>query len=145
MVVSESTTTPLQERVQFLKGVGSARAELLARLGVHTVGDLVLHFPRSYDDLSDVRRVDQLEAGVLQTVQGEVVEINGKELGDGRNILSIVIADDRGRCVEGSWFNQAWMARQFRYGQRVAFSGKPRWQRDHWQMNAPRFKALDGE
>jgi ATP-dependent DNA helicase RecG len=131
--------------VQFLKGVGAARAELLARLDVRTVGDLILHFPRSYDDLSDVRRVDQLEAGVLQTVQGEVVEINGKELNDGRTMLSVVIADDRGRCVEGSWFNQTWMARQFRYGQRVALSGKPRWYRDHWQMNAPRFKALDGE
>ncbi len=135
----------LDESVQFLKGVGSARAELLAKLGVRTVGDLVLHFPRSYDDLSDVRRVDQLEAGILQTVQGEVVEINGKELADGRTVLSIVIADERGRCVEGSWFNQVWMARQFRYGQRVAFSGKPRWFKDHWQMNSPRFKALDGE
>src|SRR5262249_50381005 len=30
------------------------------------------------------------------------------------------------------------------YGQRVAFSGKPRWYRDHWQMSSPRAQALDG-
>jgi ATP-dependent DNA helicase RecG len=136
--------TPLADTILILKGIGTARADLLARLGVHTIGDLVLHFPRSYDDLSDVRRVDQLEAGLLQTVQGEVVEIGGRELADGRTVLSIVIADDRGRCVEGSWFNQAWMASRFRYGQRVAFSGKPRWYRDHWQMSQPRVQPLDG-
>jgi ATP-dependent DNA helicase RecG len=121
------------------------RAELLARLGVRTVGDLLLHFPRSYDDLSNVRRVEQLEAGVLQTVQGEVVELDSRDLADGRKVLSVVIADDGGRCVEGCWFNQAWIARQFRYGQRVAFSGKPRWYRDRWQMNSPRVQPLDGE
>jgi ATP-dependent DNA helicase RecG len=121
------------------------RAEVLARLSVRTVGDLLLHFPRSYDDLSNVRRVEQLEAGVLQTVQGEVVELDSRDLADGRKVLSVVIADDGGRCVEGCWFNQAWMARQFRYGQRVAFSGKPRWYRDRWQMNSPRVQPLDGE
>jgi ATP-dependent DNA helicase RecG len=125
------------------KGVGSSRADLLARLDIRTVGDLLWHFPRSFDDLTDVRRVDQLEAGVLQTVRGEVVELDSRELADGRRILSVVIADERGRCVEGSWFNQAWIARQFRYGQRVAFSGKPRWFRDHWQMSNPRVRSLD--
>jgi ATP-dependent DNA helicase RecG len=143
--VSESSQTPLAESVQFLKGVGSARAELLAKLGIHTVGDLLLHFPRSYDDLSDVRRVDELEAGVLQTVQGEVVEIVGKELSDGRGVLSVVITDERGRVVEGCWFNQSWMAQRVRYGQRVAFSGKPKWYRGHWQMNNPRVQPLEGE
>ncbi len=139
-----SDPSPLSASVLSLKGVGSARAELLGRLGIRTVGELLLHLPRSYDDLSDVRRVDQLEAGVLQTVQGEVVEMDGRSLADGRTVLSIVIADDRGRCVEGTWFNQGWMASRFRYGQRVAFSGKPRWHRDHWQMSQPRVQPLDG-
>jgi ATP-dependent DNA helicase RecG len=138
-------SSPLQETVQYLKGVGPSRALVLEKLGVRTIGDLLLHLPRSYDDLSDVRTVEEIEAGVLQTVQGEVVEMQGKELADGRTILSIVIADGRGRCIEGAWFNQAWVAGQFRYGQRVAFSGKPRWYRDHWQMNQPRVRALEGE
>jgi ATP-dependent DNA helicase RecG len=144
-VVSTPPTAGLEESVQFLKGVGSARAELLAKLEIRTVGDLLLHFPRSYDDLSDVRRVDQLEAGVLQTVQGEIVEMGGKDLPDGRTVLSIVIADEGGRCVEGSWFNQAWVASKYHYGQRVAFSGKPKWFRDHWQMSQPRVQPLEGE
>jgi ATP-dependent DNA helicase RecG len=37
------------------------------------------------------------------------------------------------------------MARRFRYGQRVAFSGKPQWYRDRWQMNNPRVQLLGDE
>jgi ATP-dependent DNA helicase RecG len=141
------TTAPssldLQQSVQFLKGVGSARAELLAKLGIHTVADLLFHFPRFYDDLTDVRGMDQLSAGQLQTVHGEIVEMESRERPDGRPVLSIVIADPRGKCVEGTWFGQFFTVTKYRYGQKVAFSGKPKWYRDHWQMNHPRVEALE--
>ena len=134
----------LQQGVQYLKGVGPSRADLLAKLGLRTVGDLLFHFPRSYDDLTDVRGMDGIEAGTLQTVQGEVVEIEGKQLPDGRRVTSVVIADEKGKCVEGVWFNQLQAVRQCRYGQRVAFSGKPKWYKDRWQMSHPRVQLLDG-
>ncbi|MBI3823111.1 MAG: ATP-dependent DNA helicase RecG [Planctomycetes bacterium] len=138
-------TNPLEQSVQFLKGVGPARAELLAKLDIRTVGDLLFHFPRSYDDLTDVRPMDKIEAGALQTVQGEVVEIDGKELPDGRRITSVVISDPQGKCVAGIWFNSLLVVGKVRYGQQVAFSGKPKWYRDHWQMNHPRFQVLDDD
>ncbi len=135
---------PLEQSVMSLKGVGSARAGQLEKLGISTVGDLLWHFPRSYDDLTEISGMDQLQADVLQTVQGEVVEIEGKELADGRRVSTVVIADASGRCVAGVWFNQVIVARRCRYGQRLAYSGKPRWVRDHWQMNHPRVQFLDG-
>src|SRR5437868_7039792 len=133
----------LEQSVQFLKGVGPARAELLAKLDVRTVGDLIFHFPRTYDDLTNVKPIDQLEAGVLQTVKGEVVEIEGKELPDGRRVINVVISDARGKCVSGVWFNTTMIVGKVRYGQQVAFSGKPKWYHEHWQMTHPRVQALD--
>ena len=49
--------------MQFLKGCGGARAELLARLGVHTVRDLLFFFPRDYQDLTDLRRSSSWRKG----------------------------------------------------------------------------------
>ena len=117
-------TSGLQQGVQFLKGVGPARAEVLAKLGITTIADLIFHFPRHYDDLTDVRAMDNLSAGALQTVQGEIVEMESKERPDGRPILSIVIADAKGRCLEGVWFGQFYSLSKYRFGQRVAYSGK---------------------
>ena len=37
-----------------LPGVGEKRAEQLARLGLHTVSDLLFHFPRAYENRGDV-------------------------------------------------------------------------------------------
>lgn len=141
----DSTAPVLAQSVQYVKGVGPARADLLAKLDIRTIGDLIFHFPRSYDDLTNVRPIENLEAGVLQTVQGEVVEIDGKELPDGRRVTSVVIADGRGKCVAGVWFSSLLIVGKVRYGQQVAFSGKPKWYRDHWQMNHPRVQVLDDE
>jgi ATP-dependent DNA helicase RecG len=143
--LSPQPADPLQQSAQFLKGVGPARADLLGRLGIETIGDLLFHFPRSYEDLTDVRPITALSAGTLQTVHGEVVEIAGRHLADGRALVSIVLSDDGRNCLEGVWFNQPYAARPYRYGQRLAFAGKPKWQRDHWQMTNPRVKLLDAE
>jgi ATP-dependent DNA helicase RecG len=131
----------LLQPLQFLRGVGPRRAELLANLGVRSIGELLFHFPRSFDDLSNVIGIDAMTPGEMQTVIGEVVELDSKELPDGRRIMSVVIADAKGRVIEGTWFNI--VPRQFRYGQRVAFSGKPKWYRDHWSMLHPRVEVLE--
>jgi ATP-dependent DNA helicase RecG len=138
-------TNPLQIALDTLPGISAARLELLERLGLRTVGDLFFHFPRTYEDLNDVRSIAALSADGIQTVQGEVIEIEGRSLSDGRTVVSVVLSDDGKNCLEGVWFNQAFAAKRFRYGQRLSFSGKPKWYRDHWQMNNPRVQILDGE
>jgi ATP-dependent DNA helicase RecG len=141
--VTSTSSDPLRDSAQFVKGVGPSRFELLQRLGIETVGDLLFFFPRGYEDLSDCRRIADLQEGKLQTVIGEVVEMEGRTTSGGRGLLGIVISDKSGQVLEGTWFNQAFMAKKFRYGQRVAFSGKPAWYRDHWQINKPQVTFLD--
>lgn len=140
-----SETNPLQIALETLPDISATRLELLERLGLRSVGDLFFHFPRTYEDLNDVRSITALSADGIQTVQGEVVEIEGRSLSDGRTVVSVVLSDDGKNCLEGVWFNQPFAAKRFRYGQRLSFSGKPKWYRDHWQMSSPRVQILDGE
>src|SRR5947209_17400979 len=85
---------PLAAGLRTLPGATPARLELLNRLGLHTVGDLLFHFPRSYEDLTDLRPISMLTADTPQTAQGEVVEIEGRQLADGRTVVSVVLCDD---------------------------------------------------
>jgi ATP-dependent DNA helicase RecG len=139
-----SHASPLAIALQELAGITPARLELLGRLGLRTVGDLLFHLPRAYEDQNDVRPIAGLTAGTTQTVQGEVVEIGGDSTADGRTIVRVVLSDDGKNCLEGVWFNQPFAARRFRYGQRLSFGGKPKWFHDHWQMSSPRVQVLDG-
>src|SRR5262245_34261882 len=74
---------PLRRPLEDLPGATPTRRDVLARLGIETVGDLLYHFPRAYEDLTDVRAIRDLAAGELQTVQGEVVEITSRDLPGG--------------------------------------------------------------
>jgi ATP-dependent DNA helicase RecG len=138
-------TDPLRHNVTVLKGVGPVRREQLDRLGIHTVGDLLAHFPTRYESFNDIRTVSRLTTGAaLQTVQGEVVNIETGRLGDGRPTVRITLQDDLGGELHGVWFQQTYAARKHRFGQRLAFSGKPRRFRDEWSMANPRVQILDG-
>ena len=133
----------LRQNIDALNGVTPLRRDQLARLNIDTIGGLLAHFPRSYEDLSSVKPIAQLTDEGVQTTQGEVVEIDGRRLADGRTMVSVVLGEGL-NSVEGVWFNQPFMSSRFRYGQRLAYTGKPRWYKDHWQINNPRVQVLDG-
>ena len=66
-------TPPLAERpITTLKGVGEKLAELLARIGVRSVQDLLFHLPQRYEDRTQVTPIGALGMGGDAVVEGEV-------------------------------------------------------------------------
>jgi ATP-dependent DNA helicase RecG len=134
---AKSLTTP----VQYLKGVGPERAELLNRLELHTVADVLFHFPRDYQDFTDEREIGRLEEGKLQTVRGVVDDIDVRISQSGKTVLGVLIRSGTD-YLRALWFNQPFMREKFDYGQRVAVSGKPKYEGLIWQMHHPRVDTL---
>ena len=128
--------------VEFVPGVRQGHAALFHKLGVRTLGDLVFLFPRDYEDLSDRRAIVDLEADVLQTVRGEVVEVDSRSSGFGKSRVGVLLRDNTD-LLRAIWFNQPFMREKFRVGQRVIFSAKPRMNGGRWEMAHPRVRWLD--
>ncbi len=135
--VAELLATP----VQFLKGVGPRRAELLARLGLYYAKDLLFFFPRDYEDLTDRRRIADLEEGKLQSILGAVEDVEMRNTGTGRCVLGVLVRDASG-CLRGVWFNQPFLRDRFALGQRVMLAGKPKYEGLAWEMIHPRVVHL---
>jgi len=140
----ESPAEQLATPVQFLQGVGPRRAELLERLGLHTARDVLFFFPRDYQDLTDLRPVDQLEEGKLQSVRGTVEEIELRDIGVGRSLLGVLVRAHGGH-LRAIWFNQPFMQKRFFVGQNVMLSGKPKLNGLVWEMAHPRVETLADE
>ncbi len=140
----KSSPLELSTAVQFLKGCGASRAELLARLGVATVRDLLFYFPRDYQDLTDLREIDALEEGPLVSVLGTVEEVDVSDRGGGRSVLGVLVrqGDDYLRAV---WFNQPFLREKFRRGQLLLLSGKAKRRSTRWEMVHPHTKVVDAE
>ena len=101
---SAQGSPPLDQPVQFLKGVGPKRALLFEKLGVHTVRDLLYHLPMRYEDRSSVKKIAELEVGDLVTFRGYVRSSATKAMGKGRRVFEAAFADDTG-FIRATWFN----------------------------------------
>ena len=134
---AERLTTP----AQFLKGVGPQRAELLAKLGLHYARDFVFNFPRAYQDMSELREIDQLEEGVAASVVGKIEEVDLRNTGPGRSLLGMLLRqnDKYVRCL---WFNQPWMRTKLDVGRRLLAFGEPKLQGLRWEMVHPKLEFL---
>ncbi len=139
---SQSAAELLTTPVQFLRGVGPQRAELLQRLGLHTSRDLLFDFPRDYQDLTDMRSIATLEEDKFLSVQGVIDEFELRNAGVGRSILGVLVRQGQ-HYLRAMWFNQSYMRERFVVGQEVLLSGKAMLRGGRWEMHHPRVQWIE--
>ncbi len=115
----------LDTPINFLKGVGPARAESLRKLGIVTAGDLLWHVPRRYEDASTVRHISSLEPGMDATVIGRVISKGVIPTRKGLRIFQAVVRDDSG-IIEVSWPGQPFLDRVIQKDDTLLLSGPVR-------------------
>lgn len=137
---AELLTTP----VQFLKGVGPERGELLLRMGLRHARDILFCFPRDYEDMSRLCRIAELEQDKPVSVCGVVEDVEQKTTGNGRIILGILIREGND-FLRAMWFNQPYLRAKFRWGAKVLLSGTPKMNGFRWEMVHPKVVFLGAE
>ena len=111
--------TPLSELEHVTKPV----ARRLAVFGLETVGDLIDHFPRRYEDFRDRRRIRELKLGEEATVRGTVGRIIADRTARRRvDVVRVVLTDDTG-AIEAVWFNQRYLIKVLAEGMRLSVRG----------------------
>ena len=122
-ISSIATVLQLDTSVQYCKGIGPKRAELLNRLGISTVEDALSYIPWRYEDRGNLRKIGRLTFGSYETVSGEVVSAEVVSTKRQRvKIFELLITDKSGMLI-GSWFNQPFMKKTFKPHQKVILSG----------------------
>lgn len=112
----------LDRPVQFLKGVGPRRAELLRRLGILTARDLLLHIPRRYEDATTLSPIGRVAVGQEVTVKGRIISKGVLPTRKGLRIFQAVLRDETG-LIECAWPGQPFLDRKLRKGDLVIASG----------------------
>ncbi len=107
-----NTTLSLDDSLQTLKGVGAQAVTALAKLNLRTVGDLLRHIPRRWEDRTDFRRVADVQSGEYVTVCGRVIAVT-TTYPKPKLAITKVLIDDDGAALTLTWFNQGFMERTF--------------------------------
>ena len=136
---------PLDAPLTTLSGVGPKTANTLAKLGLKTLGDLLWHLPRRYDDYSQLKPINRLWYGEEVTVIGTVESIQLRPVRGGKmKLVEAVIGDGTG-SLKVTWFNQPWIANRLKPGKAVVLAGKIDQYLGHLTMNNPEWEPLEGQ
>ncbi|MCA9388926.1 DEAD/DEAH box helicase [Candidatus Berkelbacteria bacterium] len=117
--------------VGLLPGIGQTTKAKLERLGIETAGQLITHWPRSWLDLTNLNSLDQVfRADDRVVVAGQLRDLDYKpNIGKRRARVTAKLVDDKG-SIEVIWFNQGYLRRVLRNGQKLILAGKISW---NWQ------------
>ena len=132
----------LNDSIKTIKGIGDKTASAFARLGIETVNDLLLNYPRTYVTYEDPVDISDLQAGSRQSVRAvvnsraEVRKVHG---------LTIVIlyAKDFSGTIKLTWFNCPFLRNFFHIGQEFVFVGNVAYKGGMMTMTQPEYYTDD--
>lgn len=126
MLYKHCALNPLDTSVEYLKGVGPAKAELLKKeLNIKVFGDLLLHYPFRYIDKSKIYKIRDIDSDTAYIqLKGKLISFN--EVGTGRARRLSGILDDGNDRIELVWFQGVtWWKANLKIGVEYIVFGKP--------------------
>ncbi len=128
-----------------IQGIGPKSAKTLKKLDLETLGDLLWHLPRRYDDYSRLKTINRLWYGEEVTIIATVDSVNVRSARGGKmKIIEATISDGTG-SLRLTWFNQPWIADRLKSGRAVVVSGKVDQYLGRLTMNNPEWEPLEGK
>ena len=126
--------------------VGDRTAKVLAAaLDLHTVGDLLRHYPRRYTERGKLTPFSELVVGEHATVFAEVQRVSARQLRPKLHKTDVVIRDADGATMTLAIFNRRWAERELAAGRRAYFSGKVELFNRKVQLANPEYQLVDDE
>jgi ATP-dependent DNA helicase RecG len=134
----------LATKIEFLKGVGPKRAELLNKeLGIFTFGQLLNHYPFRYIDKSKVYQIDEIESDETYIqLKGKITHLS--TLGERRGKRLVATFQDESGSIDLVWFKGIkWLASSIVVGQEYVVFGKPTKYNNKYNIAHPDIDLVD--
>lgn len=139
--VKEKIFLHLKDEVKYVKGVGPNRAELLKKLEIRTLGDLITYYPREYEDRSKPKKIAECVDGEEVLIEAVAMHhLSEARIRRNMTIYKLVVRDDSGVC-QITWFNQSYLKNKFEIGKTYRFFGKVSNHFGKIEMNSPVFDS----
>lgn len=133
----------LSDPITVLKGIGPAKAKCFAALNIITLEDLICHFPRGYDDRTQMVRIEKLQPDVPACFRAMVMNTpRTSHIRKGLDLTKVQVADTTGR-LNLTFFNAKYAAEQLRYGEEYLFYGAVSGDFIGYSMTNPVFEPVD--
>lgn len=120
------STLNLKSSISSVKGVGEVKANLLNKMGIYTIKDLIEYYPRNYEDRTKIKYVREFTSGESTLFVAKICSnITVRKIRKNLAIYTAVAVDDEGERVKLTWFNQMYLKNRLIVGHKYLFFGTP--------------------
>ena len=135
----------LTDPITILKGIGPTMAKRFAALNIYTLGDLICHFPRGYEDRTKILPIDKMEVDVPACFKAMVMNTpRTAHIRKGLDLTRVQVADTTARLTL-TFFNNKFAAEGLEYGKEYIFYGTLTGDFVGYNMTNPVFESLDSQ
>ena len=135
----------LTDPITILQGIGPAKAKQFANLNIFTLGDLICHFPRGYEDRTKLVTIDSLEADRPACFKAVVMNSpRTSHIRKGLDMTKVQVADHTAR-LNITFFNNRFVTDHLQYGREYIFYGAISGDFTGYSMTNPVFESLDSQ
>ncbi|MCS7234529.1 MAG: ATP-dependent DNA helicase RecG [Armatimonadota bacterium] len=142
--MSTRVLDPLEQPVQYVRGVGPRVAQAFARLGIRTVEDLLYHLPRRYEDRSRFTTLYEAAHDGFATFRVRVVRLREPPLRSGKKLTEVYVTDGTAVAVAKFW-GRRHVDKVLSPGTEVVLWGRVRRERGQIEIESPEFERATGE
>ncbi len=125
------------------------RARQLERFGIATVGALLLHFPRRYEDRTQFDHFPAETADKAVCVCGIVKKTSLRRLRGGQRMFDVLIEEEDAGAFGGRlvcrWFNSHWVEKMIAQGHTLVVHGKPKLSAGNVVITHPEFEIVEDD
>ena len=132
----------MKQSIITLKDVGEKREALYKKLNIHTLEDLILYFPRDYEDRSNIRKFDELILNEKNTVVGKITKLPENISVNGKIMTRLILSDGSSNLVL-TWFNRPYLKKFFKLNHTYIFYGSVSEKFNNTQMDSPDYEILE--
>ena len=121
-----------------ISGIGDKTARLFRKKNINTVFDLLWNLPRDIVDRGDLKKINQLQIGKIQTISVDVKKYNFPRL---RNLPNRVMCEDETGKLDCIFFNsyEGYIKKILPLNSRIVISGKVNFYKNRYQITNPTY------
>lgn len=129
----------LNEPITALNGIGEKTAALYHKLNIHTISDLITHYPRDYEEWRDIENIGELQVNhQVHAVRAMVISAPQTiHIRKNMSVTSVRVKDESGAC-DMTYFNMPYMKNNLQPGKQYIFRGRVVLKNNRMTMEQPK-------
>ncbi len=129
--------------IRYLKGVGEKRADILAKLGIDTIGALLRFYPRAYEDWGKQLLINECVFSERVCIRARIVTpISEQIVRKNMTLYKFSVKDKEGTVMKVTLFNAKYLAARLHEGSEYLFLGRLEWKLYGAEMSSPEIREV---